>query len=72
MDRVPPGAYAPRQGILLTVVSLAPGVYSKWVPAATYSLFAIYVHLQVAGHIAGVIIVNYLYKRLLRELFDNY
>ena len=29
----------PRQGILLTVVSLDPGVV-KWVPAGIYSLFA--------------------------------
>ena len=28
--RVPPGAYAPRQGILLTVVSLDPGVVNGY------------------------------------------
>ena len=30
MVRVPPGAYAPRQGILLTVVSLDPGVVNGY------------------------------------------
>ena len=52
MVRVPPGTYAPRQGILLTVVSLDPGVVNGYLQESIPCLPCA-PKLQVAGNSRG-------------------
>ena len=52
MVRVPPGTYAPRQGILLTVVSLHPGVVNGYRQESIPCLPCV-PKLEVAGHSQG-------------------